>query len=137
MLLLTIAVEADNYEFNSTILNTNGTAGIQFDGVNYSMSNSSAVFNKTFVDLSGGTYLYYFYRGFSFSPKILLQYCPQAYTRATEVRRPPSDKGVLKNLQIFECRRRDSNPYSFRNTALNRARLPISPLRLIDYYQFP
>ncbi len=49
------------WRFNITITNTNGTAGIDFNGLNYSMSNSSAVFNKTFVNLGGGTYPYYFW----------------------------------------------------------------------------
>ena len=49
------------YQFNTTISNTNGTAGIQWAGVNYTLSNSSAVFNKTFSNLAAGTYTYYWW----------------------------------------------------------------------------
>ena len=50
-----------NYYFNITITSTNGTAGISFNGVNYSMSNSSNIFNETFFNLSSGTYPYYYW----------------------------------------------------------------------------
>lgn len=54
-----------NYILNSTINSTNGTAGIEFNGVNYSLSNNSAaspeVFNKTFANLGQGTYAYYYW----------------------------------------------------------------------------
>ncbi|MCX6748144.1 MAG: LamG domain-containing protein [Candidatus Pacearchaeota archaeon] len=49
--------------FNTTILQTNGTAGIQFNGVNYSMINSSSqdIFNKTLGTIGVGDYVYYFW----------------------------------------------------------------------------
>jgi hypothetical protein len=49
------------YQFNTTITNTNGTAGIEFNETNYTMTNSSSVFNKTFNSLGAGTYSYYFW----------------------------------------------------------------------------
>ncbi|MBI5804067.1 Ig-like domain repeat protein, partial [Candidatus Pacearchaeota archaeon] len=54
-----------DYQFNATILSTNGTVGIEFNGVNYTAWNSTAssprVFNFTFTDLAGGTYTYYWW----------------------------------------------------------------------------
>ena len=50
-----------NYQFNTTITSTNGTAGIEWAGTNYTLSNISSVFNKTFSDLSAGTYSYYWW----------------------------------------------------------------------------
>jgi len=50
-----------SYEFNATILNTNGTAGIEFNGVNHTASNSSEVFTVTISDLPAGTYNYYWW----------------------------------------------------------------------------
>lgn len=49
------------YEFNTTIINTNGTAGIEFNGVNYSASNSSSVFNFSVFNLAAGDYSYYWF----------------------------------------------------------------------------
>ena len=49
------------FQFNVTILNSNGSAGISFNSINYSMSNLSSVFNKTFNTLSAGTFPYYFW----------------------------------------------------------------------------
>jgi hypothetical protein len=49
------------YNLNITITNTNSSAGIEFNGINYTMSNLSSVFNKTLNDLSEGTYSYYFW----------------------------------------------------------------------------
>ena len=51
------------YNFNTTIINSNGTAGIQFGGINYTMKNSTSysLFNKTISDLGAGSYVYYFW----------------------------------------------------------------------------
>ena len=49
------------YSFNATILNSNGTAGIEFNGVNYTATNLSYVFNRTFYLNSYGTYNYYWW----------------------------------------------------------------------------
>jgi len=50
------------YEFNVTIINTNGTAGLEFNGVNYTLGNlSSNFFNSTIKDLGAGTYSYYWW----------------------------------------------------------------------------
>lgn len=57
----TVYVLGANYSFNITINRTNGTAGIQFNNVNYSLSNLSTIFNKTLSDLAGGTYSYYYF----------------------------------------------------------------------------
>jgi len=51
----------NSYQFNITIQNTNGSAGIEFNGVNYSMLNISSSFYKTIGSLSAGTYNYYFW----------------------------------------------------------------------------
>lgn len=48
-----------NYQFNLTINNTNGTAGIEFNGVNYTLSNSSGIFYASVSDLGVGDYSYY------------------------------------------------------------------------------
>jgi len=50
-----------SYWFNITLANTNATAGIEFDGVNYSLSNLSNNFYKTFATLGAGTYSYYYW----------------------------------------------------------------------------
>ena len=52
---------SNNYEFNSTILNTNGTAGIEFNGNNYTLFNISSSFYKNLGKLSAGVYSYYFW----------------------------------------------------------------------------
>jgi hypothetical protein len=49
------------YNFTLNILATNGTAGIEFDGVNYSLTNNSNYFEKAFEDLPAGTYSYYYW----------------------------------------------------------------------------
>gem|GEM_PF-5512926 len=54
-------VNGASYEFNVTITSTNGTAGLEFDGVNYTASNLSSVFNASVSDLAGGTYTYYWW----------------------------------------------------------------------------
>lgn len=46
------------YIFNSTIINLNGTVLLEFNGVNYSATNLSSVFTKSFTDLKAGTYVY-------------------------------------------------------------------------------
>jgi len=46
-------------EFNVTIISTNGSVGLEFNGVNYSVSNlTSSLFNRTIADLSVGSYAY-------------------------------------------------------------------------------
>jgi hypothetical protein len=57
----TTYVSNANYSFNVTIINTNRTAGIDFNGVNYSLSNSSSSFNRTLSNLGTGNYSYYFW----------------------------------------------------------------------------
>jgi hypothetical protein len=49
------------YQFNTTIISTNGTAGIEFNAVNYSLSNISTSFYRDFGNLSVGNYPYYFW----------------------------------------------------------------------------
>ena len=49
------------YRFNSTIINTNGTVGMQFNGTNYTASNLSSVFNASVSNLAAGTYNYYWW----------------------------------------------------------------------------
>ena len=50
---------SQTYKFNSTIINTNGTAGIEFDGTNYSASNVSDEYTITLPsDLPVGVYSY-------------------------------------------------------------------------------
>ena len=50
-----------DYKFNVTIINTNGTAGVEFEGTNYSASNISDIFNTTITDIGAGTYSYYWW----------------------------------------------------------------------------
>lgn len=50
-----------SYYFNSSVNRTNGTIGIEFNNVNYSMSNISNVFNKTLATLGAGSYNYYYW----------------------------------------------------------------------------
>lgn len=50
-----------SYEINTTITSTNGTAGIEFDGVNYSLDNISDSFYYNFGELQVGSYDYYFW----------------------------------------------------------------------------
>jgi len=47
--------------FNATIINTNGTVGLDFNGTNYTASNVSEVFNVTIQDLGAGDYSYYWW----------------------------------------------------------------------------
>lgn len=49
------------YQFNTTIVSTNGTAGIEFLGANYTLSNISSSFYGLVNGLSAGTYPYYFW----------------------------------------------------------------------------
>jgi hypothetical protein len=51
----------NNYQFNITIANSNGTAGIEFNGVNYSLSNVSNSFYWNAGNLGVGNYNYYFW----------------------------------------------------------------------------
>lgn len=50
-----------NYNFNITIDSTNGTAGIEFNGVNYSINNISSVFTYSNNTLNAGNYNYYYW----------------------------------------------------------------------------
>lgn len=54
-------IENAKYEFNITIKDSNGTTGIDFNNVNYSLTNISSVFNKTFSNLGVGIYNYYYW----------------------------------------------------------------------------
>lgn len=49
------------YTANATITNTNGTAGIEFNNVNYTATNVSSLFTSTLGQLSAGTYNYYWW----------------------------------------------------------------------------
>ncbi len=49
------------YGFNATITHTNGTAGIEFDGVNFSLSNIGDLFNFTTTNLNSQLHTYYFW----------------------------------------------------------------------------
>jgi len=54
------------YEFNTTISQRNLSGGIEWEGVNYSLSKNqtlpnNAIANKTFQSLSAGTYSYYWW----------------------------------------------------------------------------
>jgi hypothetical protein len=50
------------YDFNVTISQTNSTAGIEFNGTNYSISNDTATnFNIAILDLAVGDYTYYYW----------------------------------------------------------------------------
>ena len=50
------------YRFNVSINNSNGTAGIEFNGVNFSATNlTSNMFNRTISNLGAGTYSYYWW----------------------------------------------------------------------------
>jgi len=51
----------NSYQFNITIENTNGTAGIEFNGINYSLSNISSSFYWSAGNLGVGNYNYYFW----------------------------------------------------------------------------
>lgn len=46
---------------NSTITSTNGSAGVNFDGTNYSASNLSSLFNVSFSKSGSGVYDYYWW----------------------------------------------------------------------------
>jgi hypothetical protein len=46
------------------------------------------------------------------------------------IKKPTLTVAFRVDFLIILCRRRESNPHSFRNTILSRARLPIPPLRL-------
>ena len=49
------------YLANATISNTNSTAGIEFDGTNYSATNLSDLFESNLGELGVGTYEYYWW----------------------------------------------------------------------------
>jgi len=90
-----------NYLFNVTITNTNGTAGIEFNGTNYSLSNSSNNFYKTFSNLGAGTYSYYYW---AFGTGINNRYnASQAYSYTINKATPTLTKsinGIDNNLTL-------------------------------------
>jgi len=49
------------YESNSTITSTNGTAGIEFNQVNYTASNILTIFNSTISNLNASVHSYYWW----------------------------------------------------------------------------
>ncbi|MEK6811200.1 MAG: hypothetical protein AABX96_01685 [Nanoarchaeota archaeon] len=49
------------YRFNSTITSTNGTAGLEFNGINYSTGFTGSMFNVTLRNLGAGSYSYYWW----------------------------------------------------------------------------
>ncbi|TKJ17249.1 hypothetical protein CEE44_01815 [Candidatus Woesearchaeota archaeon B3_Woes] len=57
----TAYVQGADYKFNVTITSTNGTAGLDFNGTNYTATNISSVFNVTINDLAAGDYSYYWW----------------------------------------------------------------------------
>ena len=55
-------VSGQIYRFNATIISTNGTVGLEFDGSNYTATNLTAdMFNVTIGDLAAATYSYYWW----------------------------------------------------------------------------
>ncbi|MBS3077001.1 hypothetical protein J4233_01885 [Candidatus Pacearchaeota archaeon] len=57
----TAYVSGADYQFNSTVADTNGTVGLSFNGINYTASNLSSVFNASVSNLAAGTYSYYWW----------------------------------------------------------------------------
>jgi hypothetical protein len=57
----TAYVSGATYTFETTITSTNGSAGLSFNGTNYTMTNSSTTFTRQLTDLGGGTYAYYYW----------------------------------------------------------------------------
>jgi hypothetical protein len=49
------------YNFSVTIINNNGTASMEFNGVNYTMFNVTDSFNRSLLNLGAGTYYYYYW----------------------------------------------------------------------------
>lgn len=49
------------YTANATITSTNGTAGIEFNAINYSTTNISSLFTSSLGNLGVGTYSYYWW----------------------------------------------------------------------------
>jgi len=49
------------YLANATITNTNGTSGLEFNGINYSSTNLSSVFSSELSELAAGSYPYYWW----------------------------------------------------------------------------
>ena len=54
-------VYGQDYLFNITITSTNGTAGCEFNGTNYTADNTSSLFNITVTDLAVNNYSYYWW----------------------------------------------------------------------------
>ena len=50
-----------DYTFNTTVIRTNGTVVLNFNGLNYTMTNSSTTFTKTLPNITAGTFNYYYY----------------------------------------------------------------------------
>jgi hypothetical protein len=56
------ALDLDFFWFNTTLSNSNGSVGIEFNGINYTMTNASGnEFNFTTAGLGAGTIPYYFW----------------------------------------------------------------------------
>jgi hypothetical protein len=70
------------YLFNTTVTFTNGTVGINFNGVNYSMSNLSSVFRFNKTNLAVGTYNYYYWGFGNGSSHLYNQSSTMSYTIA-------------------------------------------------------
>jgi sporulation protein YlmC with PRC-barrel domain len=54
-------ISGGSYEFNSSIASTNGSAGIEFEGTNYTATNLSDIFRAVVSNLGAGTYSYYWW----------------------------------------------------------------------------
>lgn len=52
---------SNSYQFNITILNTNGSAGIEFNSVNYTLLNISSSYYYNAGSLGAGVYPYYYW----------------------------------------------------------------------------
>ena len=72
------------YEFNTTITFTNETSGIEFNGVNFTLSNKTAtLFNYTTLNLGAGTYPYYYFAWGNGTLNLYNTTATQYYTIAT------------------------------------------------------
>ena len=81
------------YQFNSTVIYTNGTVSLNFDGTNYSASNISDEFYASITSLSAGTYNYYWW---GYGNGTLNNY-NSSDTRVYVVQQETSSCGVLFN----------------------------------------
>lgn len=95
-----------SYYFNITIANTNGTAGIQFNGVNYSMTNSSNNFTRTITDLAAGVYPYYFwayYNGTSYNNTAVQYYTVSKAAPSIALTTSPASPITFGTNSTFSC----------------------------------